>query len=183
MIQIQKMVKLQPLFFNLKPILKRKRLEIPPTQVIASANPKVIINEDGLSQDSNFDPTYGFASRASTSKTYVRARTVDSSIPISPNVSMPISEDLEYQDLLFPLRESTGSCKSGSSSFNDEHEKENSENRRYGKRVKFEMDKSCVPTNLDFEGDYVYKFPSLYKPVIEGTSLKQKISDFFAKLF
>lgn len=166
--------------FNLKPILKRKRLETP-NQVIALANPKIVINEDGFSQDSNFDPTYGFASRASSSKTYIRAKTVDSSIPVSPNVSLPISEDVEYQDLLYPLRESTGSCKSGSSSFNDENEKENSDHRR--KRVKFELDKSSIRTNLDFQGDYVYKFPSLYKPVVESTSLKQKISDFFAKLF
>ncbi|XP_030372492.1 guanine nucleotide exchange factor DBS [Scaptodrosophila lebanonensis] len=137
------------------------------------------------------DPSYGFASRFSDSKSYFRAHNVDNTIPTAVKREDLFAADVElgngnFQDVLFPLRSSGGSQKSGGSSWSTPAQplKESNRNMVFSppqkKRVKFDE-------TLDELTDHEPKpfvFPSgVVGNSNKGPTLRERVYDFFANLF
>ncbi|XP_037721937.1 guanine nucleotide exchange factor DBS [Drosophila subpulchrella] len=125
------------------------------------ANVRGILKRSNVPAPSNdYDPSYGFASRYSDSKSYFRAHNVDNTIP-----TFVKREDLFNGENMFPvhLRSQDEICSPPQK-----------------KRVKFDDTLDAVSPVLDqkpfaFSGDGL----STQKP----TSLRERIYDFFANLF
>ncbi|XP_055846861.1 putative protein tag-52 [Episyrphus balteatus] len=139
------------------------------------------------------DPTYGFATHFTDSKSYFRAQTVDSTIPTTitrQDFFNEQSSDGEggLKDILYPLRSSGGSNKSGSTGWiATKRGKENHQSHESGssprKRVKFDD----LQQNEKQDKAEPYKFSNnLVTAKNAGaapTPLHERIYDFFVKLF
>ncbi|XP_017043465.1 kalirin [Drosophila ficusphila] len=124
------------------------------------ANVRGILKRSNVPVPNDHDPSYGFASRFSDSKSYFRAHNVDNTIP-----TFVKREDLFNGENMFPahLRSQEEIC-----------------SPPHKKRVKFDDTLDAVSPALDqkpfaFSNDVV----STQKP----TSLRERIYDFFANLF
>lgn len=133
------------------------------------------------------DPSYGFASRYSDSKSYFRAHNVDNTIPTAMNREDLLDADLgdgNFRDVLFPLRSSGGSQKNGGWTTPEETLKPRIDDTIYSppqkKRVKFE-------DTLDSHESKPFEFSSgsssLQTGASKPSSLRERIYDFFANLF
>lgn len=75
-------------------------------------------NQQSNNTTTDHDPTYGFASRYSDSKSYFRTQNVDNTIPRAVQREdllmeyVPVEGGGNFRDVLFPLRASNGSNKS-----------------------------------------------------------------------
>lgn len=141
------------------------------------------------SQTLDSDPSYGFASRYSDSKSYFRAHNVDNTIPTAIKREDLFDADMgdgNFRDVLFPLRSSGGSQKSGGVGGGwttpEQTLRSTEEDALYAvpqkKRVKFD----------DALGAYEQKpfvFPSSGSnaEAMKSPSLRERIYDFFANLF
>lgn len=153
-----------------------------------------------VSRLSDHDPSYGFASRYSDSKSYFRAHNVDTTIPNALikrddllQTDIPVEGGGNFRDILFPLRASNGSNKSNCSlaegmMHNCETPstalKENFTNIRISsppqkKRVKFDdsLDALYDQPTFDFQRDVIQTDNG------KNVTLREKIYDFFANLF
>ncbi|XP_023295636.2 putative protein tag-52 isoform X1 [Lucilia cuprina] len=156
------------------------------------------------------DPTYGFASRYSDSKSYFRTQNVDNTIPRAVQredllqVCVPMEGGGNFRDVLFPLRSSNGSNKSNHSIKTSEglqdattnwclpaSLKENFEDIKISsppqkKRVKFDdsldnLYEEQPPVAFEFQREAVAPLE-----IADGgsrNSLRERIYDFFANLF
>lgn len=140
------------------------------------------------------DPSYGFASRYSDSKSYFRAHNVDNTIPTAIKREDLFDVDLgngNFRDVLFPLRSSGGSQKSGGVGVGgggggwttpEQTLRSAEEDALYAvpqkKRVKFD-------DALDAYEQKPFVFPSSGSnaEAIKAPSLRERIYDFFANLF
>ncbi|XP_037952714.1 kalirin [Teleopsis dalmanni] len=137
-------------------------------------------NATDMTPNTEHDPTYGFASRYSNSKSYFRAHNVDNTIPRAIN-----REDVfgngNFRDVLYPLRSSGGSNKSAHSAnwSMPEHliQNENFSTPPQKKRVKFDDSEANTPSKPK-----AYSFTSS-SCTNSQQSLPEKIYNFFAKLF
>ncbi|EDV95919.1 rhoGEF domain-containing protein gxcJ [Drosophila grimshawi] len=141
---------------------------------------------------SDADPSYGFASRYSDSKSYFRAHNVDNTIPTAIKREDLFDADLgngNFQDVLFPLRSSGGSQKSGGWTTPAQTLKGASSQEDVlfsppqKKRVKFD-------SMLDRHEPKPFVFPSESSGtnssndgVTKTTTLRERIYEFFANLF
>lgn len=138
---------------------------------------------------SDNDPTYGFASRYSDSKSYFKAHNVDTTIPNAMvkredllGDEIPIEGGGNFRDILFPLRASNGSNKSHCGS--PTNLRNNFTNIQISsppqkKRVKFDdsLDALYEQPTFEFQRDMAQGNCKT------STSLREKIYDFFANLF
>jgi len=130
------------------------------------------------------DPSYGFASRYSDSKSYFRAHNVDNTIPTAIKREDLFDAELgdgNFRDILFPLRSSGGSQKSGGWTTPSQTLKPGQEDSQpQKKRVKFD-------DTLDAYEQKPFVFPSSSDggeaATLKPTSLRDRIYDFFANLF
>ncbi|EDW73393.2 uncharacterized protein Dwil_GK16672 [Drosophila willistoni] len=121
------------------------------------------------------DPTYGFASRYSDSKSYFRAHNVDNTIPSALKREDLFDSDLgngNFQDILFPLRSSGSSQKSEQQIFSPPQKK----------RVKFDDTLHDATSTNSKEQQKPFVF-SKVESSAKTTSLRERIYDFFANLF
>lgn len=134
------------------------------------------------------DPSYGFASRYSDSKSYFRAHNVDNTIPTAMKREDLLDADLgdgNFRDVLFPLRSSGGSQKSGGGWTTPGETLRASDDMLYSppqkKRVKFEdtVDAPVEPKPFAFPSSNSAEAASTSK----SSSLRERIYDFFANLF
>ncbi|KAL7732077.1 hypothetical protein ACLKA6_015838 [Drosophila palustris] len=134
------------------------------------------------------DPSYGFASRYSDSKSYFRAHNVDNTIPTAIKREDLFDAELgdgNFRDQLFPLRSSGGSQKSGGWTTPAQTLKLGGGQEELlcqppqKKRVKFD-------DTLDAYKQKPFEFPSANVGevvTVKTTSLRDRIYDFFANLF
>lgn len=136
------------------------------------------------------DPSYGFASRYSDSKSYFRTHNVDNTIPTAMKREDLLDADLgdgNFRDVLFPLRSSGGSQKSGGgwTTPGETLRASGQDDVLYSppqkKRVKFEntVDAPVEPKPFAFPSSNSDEVASTSKP----SSLRDRIYDFFANLF
>ncbi|KAH8302004.1 hypothetical protein KR044_001798 [Drosophila immigrans] len=148
---------------NVRSILKRSK---PSTQTTAS----------------DADPSYGFASRYSDSKSYFRAHNVDNTIPTAVKREDLFDVELgdgNFRDVLFPLRSSGGSQKSSGGSWTAPPREDLPPQK---KRVKFDdmLDTSHEQKPFVFPSSSA---TSSTEDVGKTSSLRERIYDFFANLF
>ncbi|ALC44411.1 RhoGEF4 [Drosophila busckii] len=151
---------------NVRGILKRTK----PTSTVSSADA---------------DPTYGFASRYSDSKSYFRAHNVDNTIPTAIKREDLFDAELgdgNFRDVLFPLRLSGGSQKSGGWTTPGQTLKTCQDallSPPQKKRVKFDDTLDAMRNNASDQKPFAFPSSEINKP----TSLRERIYDFFANLF
>lgn len=133
------------------------------------------------------DPSYGFASRYSDSKSYFRAHNVDNTIPTAVNREDLLDADLgdgNFRDVLFPLRSSGGSQKNGGWTTPEETLKPRIDDTIYSppqkKRVKFE---DTLNSHESKPFEFSSGSSSLHTGASKPSSLRERIYDFFANLF
>lgn len=160
-------------------------------------------SSNGITAD--HDPTYGFASRYSDSKSYFRTQNVDNTIPraVQREDLLQVYSSAEYsgnfRDVLFPLRASNGSNKSNNSTKATDTENVTTDNwclptslkedfadfnissPPQKKRVKFDesldnLQKRQPPSHFEFQQGQITDAGS-------RNSLRERIYDFFANLF
>ncbi|XP_061390661.1 uncharacterized protein LOC133326000 [Musca vetustissima] len=138
---------------------------------------------------SDNDPTYGFASRYSDSKSYFKAHNVDTTIPNAMvkredllNNEIPIEGGGNFRDVLFPLRASNGSNKS--------HCDSPTNLRNTFTNIKISSPPRKKRVKFDDSLDALYEQPTFefQRDMSQGNgknsaSLREKIYDFFANLF
>ena len=158
---------------------------------------------NGITTD--HDPTYGFASRYSDSKSYFRTQNVDNTIPrvVQREDLLQIYPTAEsnanFRDVLFPLRASNGSNKSNNSikaadtvdattanwclptALKEDFADFNISTPPQKKRVKFDesldnLKEQQPPPSFEFQHGQVTHAGS-------RNSLRERIYDFFANLF
>ncbi|KAM7357274.1 rho guanine nucleotide exchange factor 4 [Cochliomyia hominivorax] len=101
------------------------------------------LNQTSNNTTSDHDPTYGFASRYSDSKSYFRTQNVDNTIPRAVQREDLLQECVtvegggNFRDILFPLRASNGSNKSQTAGTKNVESGENSETENW-----------CLPASL-----------------------------------
>ncbi|XP_062130166.1 putative protein tag-52 [Drosophila sulfurigaster albostrigata] len=137
-----------------------------------------------MSTPNDPDPSYGFASRYSDSKSYIRAHNVDNTIPTAIKREDIFDAELgdgNFRDVLFPLRSSGGSQKSAGGGWTTPApDREDLPPQK--KRVKFD-------DTLEAYEQKAFVFPSTSSCASEGDaavkpiSLRERIYDFFANLF
>lgn len=136
---------------------------------------------------SDSDPSYGFASRYSDSKSYFRAHNVDNTIPTAMTREDLLDADLgdgNFRDVLFPLRSSGGSQKNGGWTTPEETVKRSYDDAICSppqkKRVKFEETLNSYESKpFEFSNGRNGAQTGASKP----SSLRERIYDFFANLF
>ncbi|XP_055911931.1 pleckstrin homology domain-containing family G member 3 [Eupeodes corollae] len=143
------------------------------------------------------DPTYGFATHFNDSESYFRAQKVDSTIPTTvtrQDFFNETSADGEgnLKDILFPLRTSGGSNKSGSTGWMATRRgKENRSCAESGasprKRVKFDDLQQTSYSKLAKAEPYKFSNNVIMGknsgPTPAAAPLHERIIDFFVKLF
>ena len=158
---------------------------------------------NGITTD--HDPTYGFASRYSDSKSYFRTQNVDNTIPRVVQredllqVYPTAESSANFRDVLFPLRASNGSNKSNNSikaadtvdtttanwclptALKEDFADFNISTPPQKKRVKFDesldnLKEQQPPPSFEFQHGQVTHAGSRH-------SLRERIYDFFANLF
>lgn len=153
---------------------------------------------------SDNDPTYGFASRYSDSKSYFRTHNVDNTIPRAVQrddmlqTDIPFEGNGNFRDVLFPLRASDGSNKSTCSlNAQANRAQQNASlsptlNKNFTnivissppqkKRVKFDDSLDALqdqpPPTFEFQRDETKRDDGA-----KSATLREKIYDFFANLF
>ncbi|KAH8406777.1 hypothetical protein KR222_000372, partial [Zaprionus bogoriensis] len=135
------------------------------------------------------DPSYGFASRYSDSKSYFRAHNVDNTIPTAIKREDLFDAELgdgNFRDVLFPLRSSGGSQKSGgwttpAQTLLKPSQEDMLCSPPQKKRVKFDdaLDE-CEPKPFPFPSS---GSDAGETAVAKPSSLRERIYDFFANLF
>lgn len=151
--------------------------------ILKKTKPVVVKKDD-------HDPTYGFTTHFTDSKSYFRAQTVDSTIPTSITRQDFFNETSadgsgNLKDILYPLRSSGGSNKSGSTDWMaTKRGKENHIAAEAGvsprKRVKFDDSQQQKDSKVE-----PYKFPTNVVTSTKNatTPLRDRIIDFFVNLF
>lgn len=161
------------------------------------------------SSNTEHDPTYGFASRYSDSKSYFRTHNIDNTIPTTVSREDLFDGDFgnaNFRDVLFPLRSSGGSNKSakdllttlppGRSLGGKENIAVTELLPPQKKRVKFIESKDSSYSTAIGEGDFFksyrkqqnqepYRFPGELATMATTakSTLRSKIYEFFANLF
>ncbi|XP_068149128.1 FYVE, RhoGEF and PH domain-containing protein 6 isoform X1 [Drosophila tropicalis] len=134
------------------------------------------------------DPTYGFASRYSDSKSYFRAHNVDNTIPSALKREDLFDSDLgngNFQDILFPLRSSGSSQKSGNAGiggWTTPAQEQQVFSPPQKKRVKFDDTLHDATSTNSKEQQKPFVF-SKVESSAKSSSLRERIYEFFANLF
>ncbi|EDW37715.1 GL21162 [Drosophila persimilis] len=136
------------------------------------ANVRGILKRSNVTATStDHDPTYGFASRYSDSKSYFRAHNVDNTIP-----TVVKREDLFNAENLFAINSGDG----GPASAQRKQSQEEMLSPPQRKRVKFDDTLDKLSPGNEHKP---FAFASSTETAPKATSLRERIYDFFANLF